>query len=59
MYGENSLKHPDLSTSSSKSKIVQNPLKENPFSIYIKDTFVIPIIKPEAKDSEKDYLIVC
>lgn len=51
MYGENSLKHPDLSTSSSKSKIVQNPLKENPFSIYIKDTFVIPIIKPEAKDS--------
>jgi hypothetical protein len=60
MYGENSIRHPDLTTSSSKSKIVINtPLKENPFSIYIKDTFVIPIIKPEAKNSGKDYLIVC
>jgi hypothetical protein len=60
MYGENSLRPADLSPSGSRGKLPQSAsLRDNPFSIFIKDTFVIPIMKAESRSSERDFLVVC
>jgi hypothetical protein len=60
MYSENSLRSSDLSPSGSRGKLPSNAsLRENPFSIFIKDTFVIPIMKAESRSSERDFLVVC
>lgn len=59
MYGENSLRPSDLSPSGSRGKLPAGGLRENPFSVFIKDTFVIPIMKTEWRNSERDFLVVC